>query len=49
MNLIVNADDFGMSHTKNLAIDVMMKKNICTNASLVVNMPRSYEAVELAV
>lgn len=26
MNLIVNADDFGMSHTKNLAIDEMMKK-----------------------
>lgn len=49
MNLIVNADDFGMSHTKNLAIDEMMKKNICTNASLVVNMPSTYEAVELAV
>lgn len=49
MQIIINADDFGMSHTKNLAVDEMMKKNICTNASLVVNMPDTNEAVWLAI
>lgn len=48
MRLIINADDFGMSHDKNLAIDQMMRQDICTNASVVVNMPWSDEAIELA-
>lgn len=48
MKLIVNADDFGMSHEKNIAIDEMMRNNICTNASLVVNMPYTQEAISLA-
>ena len=48
MVLIVNADDFGMSHEKNVAIDTMMRAGICTNASLVVNMPFFDEAVLMA-
>lgn len=48
MRLIVNADDFGMNHEKNIAVDKMMKDNICTNASLVVNTPYSQEAVDMA-
>lgn len=46
--LIVNADDFGMSHAKNLAIDELMRKGICTNASIVVNMTYTEEAVKMA-
>lgn len=45
---MVNADDFGMSHEKNIAIDEMMRSNICTNASLVINMPYTQEAISLA-
>ena len=46
--IVVNADDFGMSVNKNIAIDQMMRKGVCTNASLVVNMNYSDEAVRLA-
>lgn len=46
--IIINADDFGMSHEKNLAIDEMMRNGICTNASLVVNTPWTTEAVNMA-
>lgn len=48
MKLIVNADDFGMSPEKNIAIDTMMRDRVCTNASLVVNCPATEEAVEMA-
>lgn len=48
MQIIVNADDFGMTHEKNIAIDEMMRKNICTKASLVVNTPWTEEAVSMA-
>lgn len=48
MRIIVNADDFGMSHEKNVAIDELMKKGICTNASIVVNMESTEEAVNMA-
>lgn len=49
MKLLVNADDFGMSHEKNIAVDKMMRLGVCTNTSLVVNMPYAEEAVRLAV
>lgn len=50
MKLIINADDFGMSHNKNIAIDEMMRRHICTNTSLVVNMSESTnEAVKMAI
>ena len=48
MQIIVNADDFGMTANKNRAIDQLMRKGICTNASLVVNTAYSDEAVRLA-
>lgn len=48
MRLIINADDFGMSHEKNVAIDRMMCQEVCTNASLVVNMPWTEEAIRMA-
>lgn len=48
LKIIVNADDFGMSHEKNIAIDNLMRRGICTNASLVVNMPTTQEAVKLS-
>lgn len=49
MKIVVNADDFGMSHSKNLAIDNLMRAGICSNASLVVNMPYTEEAVKMAL
>lgn len=48
LKLIVNADDFGMSHTKNLAIDQAMRRGLCTQTSIVVNTPGFNEAVRLA-
>lgn len=48
MRIVVNADDFGMTHEKNLAIDEMMRYGICTNTSLVVNTPYTDEAVKMA-
>ncbi len=48
MRLVVNADDFGMSSEKNIAIDAMMRGRVCTNASLVVNCPATEEAVAMA-
>lgn len=49
MKIVVNADDFGMSHHKNVAIDYVMRREICTNTSLTVNMPASEEAASLAI
>lgn len=46
--MIINADDFGMNHEKNIAIDKMMRNGICTSASLIVNMEYTNEAIELA-
>ena len=46
--VIVNADDFGMSHEKNVAIDELMQNGICTNTSIVVNMEHTEEAVKMA-
>lgn len=48
LKLIVNADDFGMSHTKNLAINQAMRTGLCTQTSIVVNTPGFNEAVQLA-
>ena len=46
--IVVNADDFGMSHEKNVAIDSLMRSGVCTNTSLVINMPYTEEAVRMA-
>src|SRR6266705_6008158 len=46
--LIVNADDFGRSHSINEAVIRAHKEGILTSASLMVNEPAFEEAVELA-
>ena len=46
--LIVNADDFGRSHSINQAVIRAHREGILTTASLMVNEPASAEAVELA-
>lgn len=46
--LIVNADDFGRSHSINEAVIRAHREGILTTASLMVNEPSCAEAVELA-
>jgi hopanoid biosynthesis associated protein HpnK len=46
--LIVNADDFGRSHSINQAVICAQKEGILTSASLMVNEPGFDEAVQLA-
>lgn len=48
MKIIVNADDFGLSQTRNKAVNYSLSQGICTQGSLIVNTPFSDEAVELA-
>ena len=48
-SLIVNADDYGISHEVNLAIEKGINENIIDRASLMVNMPFAEEAVEMAI
>ncbi len=46
--LIVNADDFGRSHSINEAVVRAHREGILTTASLMVNGPAAAEAIELA-
>jgi len=46
--LIVNADDFGLSHSVNAAVIRAHREGILTSASLMVNEPGFGEAVKLA-
>jgi hopanoid biosynthesis associated protein HpnK len=46
--LIVNADDFGLSHSVNEAVIHAHREGILTTASLMVNEVDCYEAVQLA-
>ena len=46
--LIVNADDFGRSHSINQAVILAHREGILTSASLMVNEPACAEAVALA-
>jgi hopanoid biosynthesis associated protein HpnK len=46
--LIVNADDFGLSHSVNQAVIRAHREGILTSASLMVNEPGFEEAVKLA-
>src|ERR1041384_8852044 len=46
--LIVNADDFGRSHSINEAVIRAHREGILTSASLMVNEPSCAEAVEFA-
>jgi len=46
--LIVNADDFGRSHSINMAVIRAHREGILTTASLMVNEPAAEEAIQLA-
>src|ERR1041384_2733884 len=46
--LIVNADDFGRSHSINQAVIRAHREGILTSASLMVNEPDAVEAIALA-
>ncbi|MSU32278.1 MAG: ChbG/HpnK family deacetylase [Pedosphaera sp.] len=48
IQLIVNADDFGISSSTNLAIEKAHREGILTSASLMVNGGRSNDAVNIA-
>jgi predicted glycoside hydrolase/deacetylase ChbG (UPF0249 family) len=47
-NLIINADDFGMSHAVNIAIKNCFNKGVLDSATIMVNMPGFNEAVKIA-
>ena len=46
--LIINADDFGISHEVNEAITLCFNKNYINQTTIMVNMPYVDEAVELS-
>lgn len=48
MRMILNADDFGYDIARNQAIEEAFKKKLCTQCSLMVNMPGADDAVERA-
>jgi predicted glycoside hydrolase/deacetylase ChbG (UPF0249 family) len=48
MNIIINADDFGISAEANQAIAALYKKKVISSATLLVDMPESKAAAELA-
>ena len=48
MRLIVNADDFGLNHNRNVAVDYCFKRNYCTQGSLIVNTEFSDEAIQMS-
>lgn len=48
-NLIINADDFGISKEVNLAIMALMDLNLCLDTTLLVNFEDSRQAAELAI
>jgi len=48
-NLIINADDFGMSSDVNQAIMTAMDMNLCMDTTLLVNFEHSEEAAKLAI
>ena len=46
--LIVHADDYGINHDVNLAIEMGIQEKIINRATLMVNMPYAEEALEMA-
>lgn len=48
MKIIMNADDFGLSHEANLGIKQAMQENLCSQTSIVTNSNYYDEAVEIA-
>lgn len=47
--VIINADDFGLSHSVNLAISMCFDKGYIDRASIMVNTPFFNEAREIAI
>ncbi len=47
MRLIINGDDFGITHACNLALIDCFQKGVMTSTSLMTNMPAAKEAAEL--
>lgn len=48
MKIIVNADDYGRSQERNHAIVESMNTSLCSQTTLMVNMPYTQEAIDLA-
>lgn len=48
MKIIINADDFGLSHDVNMAIVEAFEKGYITNTTIMTNMPGFDEAIELS-
>lgn len=48
MKIILSADDFGRSHSRNLAIDEAMKKDLIKSTALMINSDYTLEAIKLA-
>lgn len=48
MKIIVNADDFGMSRSRNKAIALCFKQGLINQTTIMVNMPNFEEAVNCA-
>ncbi len=48
MKIILNADDFGMTHEANLGIEKAMKEGYCSQTSIVTNTNYFDEAAEIA-
>lgn len=46
--IFITADDFGVGHEQNVAIDYAMKKGLTNQASLIVNSEFTKEAVQMA-
>src|SRR4030042_5043483 len=46
--LIINADDFGLSHSVNLAVIRAFERGLCTSCSVMPNMRGFEEACDLA-
>lgn len=45
MKIIINADDFGLDASRNAAVSEAFKKGLCSQTSIIINMPDSKAAV----
>lgn len=48
MRIIINADDFGYSHTKNMAIEKAILEKRITSSTIMANAPGFEEAIDIA-
>lgn len=47
MKMIINGDDFGITHACNLAMEDCFRKGLMTSCSMMTNMPYAQEAAEI--